>query len=491
MKLRPYQEKAKLDIQKFLRSSKKMGILVSTMATGKSIYTAIIAELTNKPILVLQPSKELLEQNLEKAYNFGIYPSVYSASLGRKEISDIVYATPQSVVKHPEKFEHIKIVVVDECHLQSTVKVTSNYVYDKGALGNFLDKIKPDKIIGLTATPVKLVSTADQGAMLYMMNRVRHSYFENAEIIHVTQIRDVCDEYWSQVLVQQIKPEKNVLVMNSNGSDFTEESLIRQFRDNDLLTKIQEVYLDCVEQGRKSFLTFVPSVDDAFALKSRLKDSTEVVTGQTPKKERDDIIRKFKQGNIRHVISVTALATGFDHPELDTLIMARETTSFAFYMQMYGRLIRPVVKDGKVIRNRDVLIDFTGNTERFGDIRDVSFENRDYTYGWAMFCGEKLMTGLPVAYKKKPTRKELQKDYDNELKIQEGKYEELKKEIELYKKAKMPVGKYRGHLVSDVVENDNGYVMWMEKNFNYSRPEYYILRKAIKYFIKKRALKKR
>lgn len=487
MKLRPYQEKAKVDIQRFLNSSVKKGILVSTMATGKSIYTAIIAELTNEPILVLQPSKELLEQNLEKAYNFGIYPSVYSASIGRKEISNIVYATPQSVVKHPEKFQHINIVVVDECHLQSTVKVTKGFAYDKGALGNFLDKIKPRKIIGLTATPVKLVSNKDQDSVLYMMNRVRNSYFENAEIIHVTQIRDVCDEYWSKVLVQTIEPEHNYLELNSNGSEFTEASLIKQYESNELLKKIKETYIECVEQGRKSFLTFVPSIKEAEELKRALNDSTEVVTGQTPKKEREQIIKNFKQGNIRHVISVTALATGFDHPELDTLIMARETTSFAFYMQMYGRLIRPTVKDGKVIRNRDILIDFTGNTKRFGDIRDITFEKLDYVNGWAMFCGDKLMTGLPVSYEK-PTRKELIEDYNNALIIQKGKDEELNAEIRLYEKERFTFGKYKGHLVSDVVKNDNGYIMWMERNFNYSRPEYYILRKAIKYFMKKKAL---
>lgn len=490
MELRDYQKKAKADISTFLNSNKKKGIVVMPVATGKALITAIIAELVSEPILVIQPSKELTEQNLEKAYAFGIYPSVYSASLGRKEVSNIVYATPQSVVKNASVFKHIQIVVIDEAHLQLTNKKDKNgRIYGKGSLGKFLDTIKPRKIIGLTATPVKLVSTRLQGAYLHMMNRTPESYWNNTEIIHVTQIKDICNTYWSNVLIQNIEPEVNRLEINASGSEFTDKSMSIHFKENNILSKIAKVYWECVEQGRKSFLTFVPSLDEANLLKELLGDSTEIVGADTPKKERDRIIRDFKRNNIRHIISVTALATGFDHPGLDTLIMARETSSFALYLQMFGRVVRPSIVNGKVVRTRDILLDFTGNTKRFGDIRDATFEKHSYINGWGMFIGNKLHTGFPVKLEK-PTKEELIKDYEKKSTMIESILDEDSRELEFFKRQKMLFGKHKGEYIYELVDKNSSYIEWVDNNCNLSRPEYTGMRTAIKYFMKRKALGK-
>ena len=65
---------------------------------------------------MLQPSKEILEQNLEKFHKIGVFPSIFSASCGRKEIGEITLATIGSVINRmiEFKFDH---VIVDECHL--------------------------------------------------------------------------------------------------------------------------------------------------------------------------------------------------------------------------------------------------------------------------------------------------------------------------------------------------------------------------------------
>ena len=45
-----------------------------------------------------------------------------------------------------------------------------------------------------------------------------------------------------------------------------------------------------------------------------------IVSGDTPKKEREHILEAFKAGEIPVVANVGVLTTGFDYPELDTVV---------------------------------------------------------------------------------------------------------------------------------------------------------------------------
>lgn len=464
MILRDYQERAKKDIEDFLFKSKsKRGLLVACVAAGKSLYPSLITQMVNEPVLVIQPNKELLVQNFEKARAFGIEPTIYSASLKSKEISDITYATPMSIVNNPEKFERFNYVIVDESHLAFTSTVSGGRVTSKSRLETFLEKIKPKKVIGLTATPIQLVSNGF-GSTLKMMNRSLRSFWNQAEIFHVTQICDIQSKYWSDVKIRMDYPRSNVLVLNSNGTEFKEESIIAQYEANNTTDRIIHHYKRALEEGRKSILTFVPYVKHAYELQRTLKDGSFVITGDTPAKERDTIINDFKNGKIRHVINVFVLSAGFDHPGLDTVIMARETNSFAVYYQIFGRLVRPLIKDGKVIRQKDLFIDLTGNTTRFGDIRDITFEKHDYINGWGMFNGDRLLTGFPTGSWDMPTRETLQKEYEDKINKKN-----LNKDTYGYRNVQIGFGKYKGKTLLEISKKDPGYLSWVFHNFDFSK----------------------
>jgi len=59
-------------IQFFQEPKSKPSLIVLPTAWGKSILTAYVAKHTNDRLIVLQPSKELLEQNYKK-YLFKMY----------------------------------------------------------------------------------------------------------------------------------------------------------------------------------------------------------------------------------------------------------------------------------------------------------------------------------------------------------------------------------------------------------------------------------
>ena len=71
----------------------------------------------------------------------------------------------------------------------------------------------------------------------------------------------------------------------------------------------------------------------------------------------------FKAGEIKVVANVGVLTTGFDYPELDTVIMARPTMSLSLYYQVIGRAIRPF--PGK----EPWFIDLCGNIKLSGRLK--------------------------------------------------------------------------------------------------------------------------
>jgi len=91
------------------------------------------------------------------------------------------------------------------------------------------------------------------------------------------------------------------------------------------------------------------------------------VSADTPAKERAEIIKKFKSGDIRVVTNVGVLGVGFDFPELDCVIMGRPTQSILVYYQCLGRAVRPHPN-----KKSALIVDVCGNVKRFGRIE--SFE---------------------------------------------------------------------------------------------------------------------
>ena len=63
----------------------------------------------------------------------------------------------------------------------------------------------------------------------------------------------------------------------------------------------------------------------------------EAVTGETPKKERADILDRFHRGRIDALVNCDVLTEGTDLPIADTIVLARPCGSKALYIQIVGR----------------------------------------------------------------------------------------------------------------------------------------------------------
>jgi DNA repair protein RadD len=88
-----------------------------------------------------------------------------------------------------------------------------------------------------------------------------------------------------------------------------------------------------------------------------------MVSGSTPKAERDAQIQAFRRGQIRCLVNVAVLTTGFDVPEVDFIALLRPTKSPVLYVQIAGRGMR--IAPGKT----DCMwADFTDTTSRMGPV---------------------------------------------------------------------------------------------------------------------------
>jgi DNA repair protein RadD len=444
-KLRNYQDDSVIAGVEILSSTKaRRELLVLPTGAGKSIVIAKIVEQIKEPVIILQPSKELLEQNYDKFINVGGKASIYSASAGIKEIGHVTFATIGSIKKEITKLKALgKVkVIIDEAHIG---------VKSGSQLRTFLKSLGVNNTLGLTATPFVLQSSMN-GAELKMLTKIKGKLFTTIAYVH--QMNSMLESsYWTPIEYRVIKQDDEFLKVNSSGSDYTEDSMRKFYEGNDLSTQIVDNVNYCLSEGSKSILVFVPTIQEAVALSMRIPGS-EAVSSLTPKKERDRIISGFKNREIHVVINVGILTTGFDYPELDTIILARSTMSFALYYQMIGRGVR--IHENKT---KTVVIDLSENFERFGKVEDFTVDFVE-GYGWGLFRGESLMSNYPIDAKHRPQKRNLVRVENPNIAKPVGNGIKVGDSL-------LPVGKYKNESLSTVLEKDKGYLVWMYENFTF------------------------
>lgn len=457
---RDYQESGiKVSIEILKSKKPRKEIVVSPTAGGKSLYVAFSALAVDYPLIVLQPSKELLMQNYNKFLELGGKAEIYCAALKSRNIGKVTFATIGSIKSELRKVRElgVKGIIIDEAHLgtksQSTIR---KFIKDAGI----------QNVLGLTATPVYLEGGKD-GAELKMMSKARGALFR--DIAHVTQISELVQKkFWSRLLYIQEDLDLELLKLNSNGSDYTLDSQKKYYEGNSLEKKIVS-YVDRLNRdGRKSILIFVPSIEDANSL-SRLIKGSRSVHSLTDESERDQIIKDFKSLKLQVVINVNVLSVGFDHPQLDAIITARSTNSIAIYYQQIGRGVRihPLKKNCRVI-------DLSGNVANFGKVEELNF---DYIegFGWGMFSGDKLLSDYPMKGRRRPTKDSLVRGLKREREFLVSKPQE---EIVIW------FGKYKGKTVKEVYKENRNYFPWMLDNMQFNGKKMIKLKVEIEIILK-------
>lgn len=370
MILREYQSRAVSDLFAWWtahQNADDIPLLVLPTAAGKSVICAEIVRSMYEQwpdyhprTVVLVPSKELAEQNaaklvalLPKRINVGFV----SASLGKKQHSaDVIVATIGSIAKSAHLLGNIKCVIIDECHLVSTKGD------EAGMYRQFLNKLSrycEIRVVGMTATPFRgnQVWLTDGEAPLF------------TGIASNVTMRELLDAGFIAPLVPPGDAVTTKIDASSVGISNGDYKLGE-------LSAVVEQYLANVAgeavrlaRHRAKWIAFTPSVVNAESLVKKLCAygvQSVLVCGETPKLERENLIADFRAGRIQCLVTVLALSTGFDVPDVDCIVWCRPTKSPVLYVQGMGRGVR--IHPGKT----DCLVlDFTDTVARLGPVDTI------------------------------------------------------------------------------------------------------------------------
>jgi DNA repair protein RadD len=338
-------------------------IMALPTASGKSIIIAELVRLLfafwpedHPRTIVLVPSKELAEQNAEKLRALlppEISVGYYSASLGKKQHwADVIVATIGSIYKCAELLGNIKCVLIDECHLVNPDGE------DAGRYRSFLKDLAQTcsfRVAGCTATPYR-----GNGVWLTDGNQPLFT-----GVSTTIKIGDLIDAGYLSPLVRPVDIATRIDTegIKTVTGDYHLGQLSERVKMY-LPSAADESVKLCIE--RKKWIAFLPSVTTAVYFVSLLRQrgiNAALVCGETPKDERAELVAAFRSGHIKCLVTVLALAIGFDVPDVDALIWLRPTKSPVLFVQGAGRGMR--IHNGKA----DCLwVDFSDTTERMGPI---------------------------------------------------------------------------------------------------------------------------
>ena len=356
-KLRPYQQEAVERTVLHFRKTNDPAVIVLPTGAGKSLVIAELARIAKQKILVLAHVKELVEQNAQKYKSFNLEASIFSAGLKEKSLShQVTFASVQSLSRNLDKLnEHYSLLIIDECH-----RVNGDKKSQYGKVINALKEHNPKlKVLGLTATPFRL-------GMGWIYHHHYHGFVRgNSESPFKSCIFELPLRY--MIKNNYLTPPNEIdaaishydfsaLSANAFGQ-YSSEDMNALLKSSTRATKaILEQVLEYSE-SREGVMVFAATVMHAREILSYLPEAqSALITGDTPNNERDKIINQFKAKQLKYLVNISVLTTGFDAPHVDFIAILRPTESVSLYQQIVGRGLR--LSESK----KDCLvIDYAGN----------------------------------------------------------------------------------------------------------------------------------
>ncbi len=362
MELRPYQRDAVEATYQHLRTRDDNPCITLPTAAGKTLVIATICRdavsLWNGRVIIVAHVKELLEQSRDKlrAVAPDLPVGLYSAGLKRRDLSyPVTIAGIQSIYQRACDLGPVDLIIVDEAHLIAPD--------GEGMYRQFISEataVNPHvRIIGLTATPFRLKT-----GMICAPENILN------EICYEIGVRElIVQGYLCPLRTKAGIARADVSNLHVRAGEFVAGEVENVMDTDDL---VQTACAEIVEHttDRRSVLIFTSGIRHGQhvveVLRTRHGLECDFVEGNTPTRERDAIIDRFKAGELKYLANCNVLTTGFDAPAVDCVALLRPTMSPGLFIQMVGRGFRlhPDKTDC-------LILDFGGNILRHGPVDDL------------------------------------------------------------------------------------------------------------------------
>jgi superfamily II DNA or RNA helicase len=334
MTLRPYQERFINNIAASLRTHRKV---VAQLATGggKTVCFSAICDRyctkSSQDILILVHREELLAQ-ATKAIRLRTQPVV----AGMKSIphARVYVAMVETAYKRLDKFTNIGLVIVDECHIGNFTKVIEHFTQSY--------------IIGFTATPLAARKT----------NPLKN-YFD--DIVCGIDIPDLIEQgYLCQELTYSAKSIVDRARLKMKAGDFDTAQMAAAYKNPKYIDTTINAYKKH-SLGQKTII-FNCNVEHSMAVNAAFQAAgfnSRHLDADSP--DRAEVLQWFANTPDAILNNIGIATTGFDQPDIETVIVNKATASMPLWLQMCGRGARP-----HPVKLAFTIIDLGGNCETHG-----------------------------------------------------------------------------------------------------------------------------
>ncbi len=365
--LRQYQRDAVDAVYDHLRTRDDNPCVVIPTGGGKTpVMATICRDAVTRwggRVLILAHVKELLEQAVDKLH--AMAPDlwnrigVYSAGLKSRDTEHpIIVAGIQSVYRRAAELDRFDLILIDEAHMLPPGDSGGG----EGMYRTFLADarvVNPRvRLIGLTATPFRMST----GMICAPENLLNHVCYE----VGVREL--IVRGYLCPLKSKAGRRKADTSGLHIRGGEFIAGE-VEALMDEDSL--VRSACHEIVEHtaDRRSVLIFAAGVQHALHVQRVLGEMGHecgFVCGDTLPYERADVLKRFKDGDLKYLVNVNVLTTGFDAPNIDCVVLLRPTMSPGLMYQMVGRGFRlhPDKADCLVL-------DFGGNILRHGPVDDL------------------------------------------------------------------------------------------------------------------------
>jgi superfamily II DNA or RNA helicase len=300
-----------------------IGILHAPTAFGKTVTAAAMIAQRGVNTLVLVHRKELLDQWRERLQTFLAFDPRYIGSIGGgklKATGQIDIAMLQSVAPDGSRGEMLRRyghVIVDECHHVSADSFEA-----------VLKAVNARYVLGLTATPVRRDS--QQPVMFMLCGPIRH----------------VARPAASAPQVLEVFPQRLTTAVDVSADAPIQDVFAQLAKDTQRTRVIAADIIEQYQQGR-NVLVLTERTDHLESLQQALGDAVPslfVLHGRLAKKARAGqlVALNALADEVPRVVLATGklVGEGFDHPALDTLVLAMPISWQGTLQQYAGRLHR-------------------------------------------------------------------------------------------------------------------------------------------------------
>lgn len=321
MELYSYQKKC---IECILSSPSPSQLISMPTGTGKTITFLSAAKSIGKKTLFLVHRQELLNQTIEKALKLGIEKCDISviSSEKKEKVTPYTIAMVQTLLNNLSSYspDDVEAIIVDEAHHSLAASYLKIFDYFK-----IFEESKT--LLGFTATPLR-----GDGKNLGAIYK-HHSFKMTLE--------EACKKgYICPVHGVRVQIHYELDKVENRGGDYDISQLDKIFNCETLNELIAN---KCSHVMRLPAIIFCATINHAENIKNKLLEKNrkaEVISYLNSKSECSQILERLKNNEIEFLLNAVKLTEGFDHPPIQTVIIARPTRSPALYKQMIGRGLR-------------------------------------------------------------------------------------------------------------------------------------------------------